>query len=214
MDLKAIILDFDGVILESNGIKDEAFRHVFAAYPEKIGEIMAYHQRIGGLIRFDKFRHIAAQILHIPYDERVEQELGAQFSAHVLSAIRTCPFVPGAEDFLQFFNARLPLYLVSVNPPEDLAEVLKMHGLTKYFKKVYATPHKKEAIAEILNLEQVPAGAVVFIGDTHTDEQAASAAGVPFIGRNSGYFKDHEKFLVFKNMEEIKEYLCHAKSLR
>jgi len=56
--VKAIIFDFDGVILESVGVKKEAFRRLFQYYPEKVDEIVNYHMQQGGLSRYRKFQHI------------------------------------------------------------------------------------------------------------------------------------------------------------
>jgi phosphoglycolate phosphatase-like HAD superfamily hydrolase len=211
--LNVLILDFDGVILESNHIKDEAFEAVFAAYPAHVDAIMAYHRRVKGLIRFDKFRYICENILHCPYTPQMEQAWGGQFSTYVLKAMADCAFVEGSRSFLDFFYKRTALYIVSINPPEDLTYTLNLRGLSHYFKKVYATSRKKEAIDEIMHLEQAKHEDVIFIGDSITDYEAATAAGVPFIGRNSGDFDRAAGFPVFKNLAEIKEHLCQTVKL-
>ncbi|KFI34550.1 hypothetical protein HX99_01395 [Peptococcaceae bacterium SCADC1_2_3] len=47
--IKAIIFDFDGVIIESAEIKTRAFELLFAGYPDKVKEIIAYHKKnMGG----------------------------------------------------------------------------------------------------------------------------------------------------------------------
>ena len=42
--LEAIVMDFDGVILESNGIKDDVFQEIFARYPDHLDAMMSFHQ--------------------------------------------------------------------------------------------------------------------------------------------------------------------------
>jgi beta-phosphoglucomutase-like phosphatase (HAD superfamily) len=39
-----VILDFDGVVLESNAVKTEAFRDVFARFPEHAEAMMDFHR--------------------------------------------------------------------------------------------------------------------------------------------------------------------------
>ena len=41
--IKAIIFDFDGVLVESTQIKTEAFRNLFSKWPDKVDEMVRYH---------------------------------------------------------------------------------------------------------------------------------------------------------------------------
>ena len=41
--LKILILDFDGVVIESNAVKTDAFDHVFGRFPDHAAAMMAYH---------------------------------------------------------------------------------------------------------------------------------------------------------------------------
>ena len=61
--LKAIFFDFDGVIVESAGIKTEAFRKLFSNYPDQVDEIVDYHKANAGISRYDKFDYIYEKIL-------------------------------------------------------------------------------------------------------------------------------------------------------
>ncbi len=201
------MLDFDGVILESNRIKDEAFEKVFSDHPEEMEAILAYHQSATGLLRFKKFKHIYEFILKKPYDAKEEARLGKLFSDHVMAAIEVCPFVPGALEFLNYFAGRVPLAVVSINPVDDFNRTLRLRGLDHFFTYIYATEHKREAILDILNKQGVSPGEAVFIGDTLTDYQASHAAGLSFVGRDSGYFKSPQPSEIFKDMHTIKNYL-------
>ena len=69
--IKAIIFDFDGVIIESADIKTEAFRALFENYPEHVEAIAGFHIENGGMSRFDKFRHIYKNIIN----EELNEEL-------------------------------------------------------------------------------------------------------------------------------------------
>ncbi|WP_243669135.1 hypothetical protein [Methanoculleus chikugoensis] len=65
--LTTLILDFDGVIVESlPPLKTAAFKKIFsfAPPPKHLDEIIAFHLENGGMSRYDKFRHIYANILH------------------------------------------------------------------------------------------------------------------------------------------------------
>lgn len=78
---KAIVFDFDGVILESMDVKTRAFRDLFEDYPEHNDEIVRFHLDNGGMSRFEKFRIIYRDILSLPLSESEFERLSTKFSA-------------------------------------------------------------------------------------------------------------------------------------
>lgn len=205
--LKVIVLDFDGVLIESNDIKDRAFEFVFADDPDRMKEIMAYH-RAAHKIRFEKFRHIYEKILFRPYTPDVERRCSKVFSDYSVAESIRCPWVIGAEDFLRAFFGRVPMYLASINPPDDLNAVLKGRGIGKFFKGVYTvTSSKAGALKEILAQESAGPGEAVFIGDTSSDHASAVEAGIPFIGRQAQNDLTRLGVPVYTNLDEIKRVL-------
>lgn len=208
MKLKTIILDYDGTLVESQTIKDQAFAYVFRQYPDKLAKIMDYHLKNNAVIRFDKFKYIAENIIRIEYDLKWAEAINQEFSQFVLNQAASCSYVFGAIEFLDYFYQRVSLYLASVNPPDELAEILKRRNLTKYFKAVYANPWKKpDSLKEIISVEAVHKDEVVFIGDTYEDYQAAQAVGIEFIGRDGGKPFNAANIKIFKDLVEIKECL-------
>ncbi len=214
LPFKVLILDFDGVIIESVGIKDDAFEQLFRGYPEHLNQIIEYHLAHNATIRFKKFQYITETILQEPYTDEKEQELSAAFSRLVFERIVQCPFVEGAKAFLDFFLGQIPVYLVSVSPKVELETVLERRQLDIYFKQVYADPwNKTDAIKDILQNESIGAEDAVFIGDTPEDYLAAKATGLFFIGRFSGKtFPAAGKIPIFQNLFEIKEFVAHLDS--
>jgi phosphoglycolate phosphatase-like HAD superfamily hydrolase len=206
--IKTIILDFDGTIVESVGIKDDAFQKLFIGHPEHISSIMEYHLSHNATVRFEKFRHITENILGQEYNEETERHLGERFSEMVFRKITECPYVPGAEDFLDHFFGRLPLYLASASPAAELEKILEARNLGKYFKKIYAIPWvKSDVIRDILERESILPDEAVFIGDAFEDYKAAQETGVFFIGRDSGKpFHDKAIFL-YEDLFSIKYIL-------
>jgi phosphoglycolate phosphatase-like HAD superfamily hydrolase len=205
---KAIILDFDGTIVESVGIKDEAFKALFAAYPDDLNEIMRYHLSHNATIRFEKFRHIHEHILKLPFSREVEERLGQRFSEITLSKIVECPIVAGAREFLDHFSRHLPLFLASVSPSDDLGWILEQRDLKKFFKRIYAYPWQKTAaIRDAMQREGISASELLFIGDSPEDLEAAREAGVPFIGRQSGKWTEDIDAPLFRDFIGIQAHL-------
>lgn len=185
--IKAIVFDFDGVILESAQIKTMAFADVVKDYPrQQADEFVAYHKTHMGISRHVKFRYFIEEILGQPYSEKVEQQLSDAFSEIVFSRVMECPFVPGAQEFLERNYQKYDFYIASGTPKEELSQIITGRKLTPYFKQIYGTPMKKEEIVEVIIQEHgYKKEEMVFVGDATTDKNAAAHTGLLFIGRNT-----------------------------
>lgn len=182
--LKLIILDFDGVIVESTDIKTEAFRKLFSNYPDYVDTIVKYHKKHAGVSRYEKFSYIYEHILKQPLDKEKTAELGRRFSAFVVDEIKACPLVRGALEFLEKYSKRVKLFIASSTPEEELQHLVKARDLHKYFHGMYGAPSKKSGVAlRIMEEEGVEKGEVLFVGDSAEDHAEAKKAGIPFIGR-------------------------------
>jgi len=89
--IKVILLDFDGVIVESVDIKTAAFRELFQQHKNLVDKIVQYHLQNNAISRFIKFKHIYEDILGKKYNEKVEKELGKKFSKIVFQKVVKCP---------------------------------------------------------------------------------------------------------------------------
>jgi len=182
--LKLIVLDFDGVIVESTDIKTGAFRELFSDYPGHVDEIVEYHQRHAGVSRYEKFAYIYENILKQPLGKEKMAELGRRFSALVVDEIKACPSVPGALEFLKKYSNKSKLFIASSTPEEELRHLVKARGLQKYFRGIYGAPSKKSEITlRIIKEEGVQREEVLFVGDSAADLAEAEKAGVLFVGR-------------------------------
>lgn len=185
--IKAIILDFDGVILESVDVKTQAYRDLFLRYTNDIEPIINYHLQNNGVSRYIKFKYIWETLLGRRYDDKARHELGAGFSAIVMDGVLKSPFVNGALEFLEGFYGRAYLYVASAVPLEELADIIVKKNIKKYFKGVYGFPPvtKSEAIHNVMAREAASQKEIVFVGDSLKDLEAARSAGVFFIARKN-----------------------------
>ena len=92
----SLIFDCDGVILNSNKIKTNAFRKVLKQYHQKaVDEFIKYHLSNGGISRYEKFKFFINTIL--PKFEAIElnkknflRELLDNYSKESKSALFNC----------------------------------------------------------------------------------------------------------------------------
>ena len=188
LEVAAIALDFDGVVVESVGIKDEAFRGLLPEHPEATEAVMAYHLAHNAVDRYAKFRHIAERILGVPFTPELEQEWAARFERATHDRIVQCPWVPGAPEFIAAFKGRFPLYLASATPERELHAVLAERGIADAFTGVFSSSVRKtDALRRIIETERIDPASVVFVGDSPEDEAAARACDVTFLARTGRY---------------------------
>ncbi len=97
--IRAIIFDFDGVILDSVEIKTRAFARLFEAHgPEVVRQAVGHHLAHGGISRFRNFQHIHEDILHRPLSEAESQQLGERFSELVFDEVVKAAWIPGVPE--------------------------------------------------------------------------------------------------------------------
>jgi phosphoglycolate phosphatase-like HAD superfamily hydrolase len=187
--IKAIIFDFDGVILESAQIKTDAFQEMFKdQFPDVVEEIVQYHKDNMGISRFVKFRHIFKEYGDRELTQGELDELGENFSQRVMDKILVAPFVPGMEEFLRGYGCEQgkpwQFFIASGTPEEELRDIVARREMDAFFAGVYGSPQEKEAIiAAIMSNFCYTIDEVLFVGDAMTDRRAAEAAGVAFLGR-------------------------------
>lgn len=215
---KVIILDFDGVILESMAIKTNAFKELFKNYPEHIDAIVEYHIKNGGVSRYKKFSYIYNNILKQPINEDKLKELGEMFSHLVLQQMLKCPFVHGVQEFLEEYSKKASIFIASGTPQEELHFIVKKRGLLDYFKGVYGTPAlKSEIIGHILDEEAVRKEEAIFVGDALSDYEDAKKICVPFVARFNGSNAFNPflnlKVPIIRDFDDLKKLLKHSDAL-
>lgn len=182
--IDAIIFDFDGVIIESEGIKARAFARLFGGHPDLIEQIVEFHLRHGGLSRYEKFEFIYRELLRQPLTAEKKAELGRQFSSIIFREVVNCPFVPGALEFLEKYHSRCRLFLVSATPEEEVRKIVRERKLDSYFVEVHGSPVKKAVHNQmLLGKYGLKKERTVYVGDSIDDWEGANEAGISFIGR-------------------------------
>lgn len=190
--IRAVVFDFDGVILESADVKTEAFVELYAEHgDEVVGQVRAHHLANLGISRFKKFAWIAENVLGRALTEADSAALGRRFSDLALAKVLVAPFVPGAEAALAALGAlRLPMFVASGTPHDELQLIVERRGLGPAFREVHGTPREKpEILRDLLARLGLTPDQLLFIGDGMSDYQAARAVGTEFLARDTPPFR-------------------------
>lgn len=176
---RTIIFDCDGVLLNSNRIKSNAFYSIALPYGEMAAQkLLKYHIDNGGISRYAKFNYFVSVILKTNEDV---VPLVKKYAAEVRNGLMNCKLASGLEQLRELTNEASWL-VVSGGDQNELREVFESRRLVNYFDGgVFGSPATKD---EILN-DGIKEGRIrfpaVFMGDSRYDYEAASRIGADFI---------------------------------
>ena len=179
-----VVFDCDGVVLDSNSIKTEAFYQATLPFGEAAARAMIdYHIKYGGVSRYKKFAHFLEQIapVHAEHQGPDLEEMLEAYACQVREGMQICNVAPGLEALRQKTpNARW--MIVSGGDQDELLEVFTIRGISEWFEGgIFGSPETKD---EILSRELAAANIqhpALFLGDTKYDYQVAKAAGLDFL---------------------------------
>lgn len=179
---KALVIDFDGTLVDSNPIKLKAFEKCFVDYPEHFEKIMAYCKMHHHTHRHEKFRFVFENILKRPYTPEIEKRLLEIYARETTEQVVAAKEIPGASRFLERFVKGKLSALLSSTPHETLLHILERRGLKKYFTTIQGAPiNKAEWIQQFARTHSLRPKEILFLGDSAEDFISSQKAGVLFL---------------------------------
>ena len=206
-NLKAVIFDFDGVIVESNSIKNSAFYKLAKKYHPHSKSIIDYHLSNNHLSRQLKFEFFAENIFKKENRKEIIETLDKDYTDFTLDKIINCSFVKGLHQLLDFLKLKCDLFISSVTPIKDLTKIIEAKELDRYFLKIFGNPptSKEQAIFEIQ--KNYSKNEILLIGDSESDYRAAKESGINFLGRISEHYWQNSDIQFVPNLLEAKKYI-------
>jgi len=179
---KTLVFDCDGVILNSNKIKTEAFYNVAKVYGEKPALIFKnYHLKNGGISRYAKFEYFLTHILNKPLVYSELDKLLEEYAIVVKKALLTCEVVKGIEQ-LRSQTENIKWLIVSGGDQSELREVFSKRGLSKLFNGgIFGSPDSKNTILEREIKKANIINPCLFLGDSIYDYHSANQTGIDFL---------------------------------
>ncbi len=187
--IKVAVFDFDGVIVDSNALKDEALFSLVSGNP-KIPESLVrdvLHRNVG--TRFDVLRDVFV-LAGVPQEEigQMVRDYALRYDDIVQRGIAERGLAAGAKETLEALSGNRCLYINSATAHAPLQTTVDRLGIRSYFKDVFGMPPtKEENLRAILGLEGVEPSEAVVIGDGEGDWYSAKTVGTHFIAVASGF---------------------------
>ena len=185
IEYKTLVFDCDGVILNSNKVKTEAFYQSALAYGKQAAQtLVGYHVANGGVSRYEKFDYFLKQIvptLTLKVSGPSLDELLEHYAEIVLHGLLTCEVAEGLKE-LRKETSNANWLIVSGGDQAELRNIFHEIGLVKYFDGgIFGSPDNKDQILKReLNNGNIQKPAL-FLGDSKYDYQAASTAELDFV---------------------------------
>lgn len=178
-----VVFDCDGVLLESANIKTLAFEKVVSPFSKEAQKLfLDYHNMHFGVSRMAKFEWFCTEVLQ-SQDADMPKKLASNFAAIVQEELLNCPIIEGVLESLKALHNKMPLYVCSGTPKEELISILTKRELAKYFTGIYGTPPEKAILLQnLVDKSGIPAQNTLMIGDAQTDLDAANIVGTQFYG--------------------------------
>lgn len=185
LSYQTFVFDCDGVILNSNKIKTEAFYQSALAYGELAAQaLVEYHVANGGVSRYKKFAYLLDEIVPALPDEVFGpslEELLEKYAKIVLDGLLSCEVTEGLEK-LRSKTSNAKWLIVSGGDQAELRHVFNERGLDKYFDGgIFGSPDNKSQILEReINNGNIQQSAL-FLGDSKYDYEAAKNTNIVFL---------------------------------
>tara|TARA_Y100001970_G_scaffold286159_1_gene407645 strand:- start:7865 stop:8497 length:633 start_codon:yes stop_codon:yes gene_type:complete len=204
--IKAIIFDFDGVIVDSVDLKTEAFKELYKDYNKQIlKSIVAHHNQNGGMSRYEKFKFYHEKYLNKRITNLELNRLGKQFSRIVENKIIKTKYIKGSFEYISENYKKYKLFISSGTPENELRRICKKRNISKYFHKIYGSPNSKvKHIKNVIEYTKVLKKEIIYIGDSKNDYDAANKMNVNFIGLGKNFQKNGKnKIINIKNCFDL-----------
>lgn len=181
---KTVVFDCDGVILDSNVVKTEAYfrtAKILGATDAEAQALVDYHVKLGGISRYHKFDYYLREILQQPVTDAAVQTLLDEFARELEVGLMECTIANGL-DALRTATQHANWMILSGGDQQEIRTLFAARNLAKLFDGgLFGSPdNKDEVLAREINAGKIQFPAL-FVGDSKYDYEAATRAKMDFV---------------------------------
>lgn len=198
---KVIFWDFDGVLMDSNAVRDLGFERVLTEFPkEQVDRLLEFHQANGGLSRYVKFRYFFQEIRKEPISDS-EILIWAEKFSLIMRELLVNPklLIEETLNFVIENQGKYFMHITSGSDQNELRYLCQSMGIDHLFTSIHGSPKpKKEWVKELIEMHGYKKEECVLIGDSYNDFDAAKENGIKFMSYNNLELEKIENFNFFK----------------
>jgi phosphoglycolate phosphatase-like HAD superfamily hydrolase len=178
-----VIFDCDGVILNSNFKKTEAYKMAaidFGANPDQAKMLVEHHVKNTGISRYVKFEYFLTKILNKPFIEQDFNFLITALNRRVKESLLECEVAEGIDKLRQRYPNQNWM-VMSGGDEEEVRELLTQKKVAHFFNLgIFGSPKSKHQILEE-RLTTSDFEPVIFFGDSKYDIDTAIKYDIDFL---------------------------------
>lgn len=184
-DYKTLVFDCDGVILNSNKVKTDAFYQAVLPYGKAAAdELVKYHVSNGGISRYKKFEYFlekVAPVFSASVDGPNLEELLESYASKVKLRLLNCDVAEGLVG-LKNKTKGIPWLIVSGGDQNELREIFASRNLSELFEGgIFGSPDNKEMILKREIEKKNISSPALFLGDSKYDYESSISVGLDFL---------------------------------
>lgn len=191
--IKVIFWDFDGVLIDSNAVRDLGFELVLAEFPQtEVEKLLEFHRNNGGLSRYVKFRYFFEVIRKVPITDEQILIWAERFSIIMKNLLVNHNLL--IQETLNFVKKNQENYIMHITSGSDQAELrylCEKMEINHLFYSIHGSPKpKKQWVRDLIDLHNYNENECVLIGDSLNDWEAANENSIEFYGYNNLNIRD------------------------
>ena len=180
---KALVFDFDGVILDSNHIKDETFLILYKKYGKKFSNyVLNHHKNNRGISRFEKFKIYHKILFGNNIKKKEIEKLNQSMNSIIINRMIKTKFIYGVKNFLKNYHKIYDCFIISASPEGELKEICDKKKISNYFIKIYGSPDNKfKNLNKLIKTYKYKRKEILYLGDSNNDYFFAKKSKISFI---------------------------------
>ena len=198
--IQTLFWDFDGVIMDSNAVRDRGFEEVLKDYPQtEVNALMAFHRENGGLSRYVKFRYFFEDIRSESITKEEVNIWADKFSKIMMQLlINSDLLIQETLNFIKANTEKYKMHIVSGSDQTELRKICESLDIAKYFNSIHGSPTpKNDLVAELLQTYSYDKSTCLLIGDSRNDFEAAQVNAILFMGYGNEKIKADTDYKLF-----------------
>jgi phosphoglycolate phosphatase-like HAD superfamily hydrolase len=186
--IEVIFWDFDGVIIDSNSIREQGFEKCLSDFPKiQVSKLLDFHRLNGGLSRYVKFRYFFENIRKESISDYQILTLAKRFSD--LMKVQICNkslLIKESIDFIKLNYMKYKFHITSGSDQTELQYICDELNISKYFISIHGSPTPKiQLVKDLIEKYNYSKKNCLLIGDSINDFDASNQNGIYFKAFNS-----------------------------